>query len=136
MHPLLQTRLASLLNLAGEYEQAKVQIDKAARISAQSPATFVQMGYIYANLRDWANAQRAFQRAAQLIRASKRDAEANAEALKKIDGFLEKLKKGEELPLPMGEYNRPGQPANPANPAGDAPAPAADGAPAKKDGNK
>jgi tetratricopeptide (TPR) repeat protein len=121
MHPLLQTRLASLLNLAGEYEQAKVQIDKAARISAQSPATFVQMGYIYANLRDWANAQRAFQRAAQLIRASKRDAEANAEALKKIDGFLEKLKKGEELPLPMGEYNRPGQPANPANPAGDAP---------------
>jgi tetratricopeptide (TPR) repeat protein len=136
MHPLLQTRLASLLNLAGEYDQAKAQIEKAVRISAQSPATFVQLGYICANLRDWANAQRAFQRAAQLIRASKRDAEANAEALKKIDGFLEKLKKGEELPLPMGEYNRPGQPANPTNPAGDAPAPAADGAPVKKDGNK
>ncbi len=136
MHSMLQTRLASLLNLAGEYEPAKAQIDKAIRISAQSPATFVQMGYICANLRDWANAQRAFARAAQLIRASKRDAEANAEALKKIDGFLEKLKKGEELPLPMGEYNRPGQPANPANPPGDTPAPAADGAPVKKDGDK
>jgi len=142
MHPLLQTRLASLLNLAGEYDQAKAQIEKAVRISAQSPATFVQMGYICANLRDWANAQRAFQRAAQLIRASKRDAEANADALKKIDGFLEKLKKGEELPLPMGEYNRPGQqpPGDPAAPVGNPPVKKDEGtkdpADPKKDGNK
>ena len=127
-HAMLQTRFASLLNLAGEYEQAKVQIERAARISAQNPATFVQMGYISANMKDWSMALRAFQRARQLI--TKKDADASPDAVKKIEGFIEKLKKGEELPLPMGEYNRPAQPANP----GDAPAPVDNGAPAKKDG--
>jgi tetratricopeptide (TPR) repeat protein len=127
-HAMLQTRLASLLNLAGEYEQAKVQIERAARISAQNPATFVQMGYISANLKDWSMALRSFQRARQLI--TKKDSDASPDAVKKIEGFIEKLKKGEELPLPMGEYNRPAQPANPP----DAPPPAGNGAPEKKDG--
>ena len=74
--------LPMLLDLLREdrldYEQAKVQIERAARISAQNPSTFVQMGYISANLKDWSMALRSFQRARQLI--TKKDADASPDA--------------------------------------------------------
>jgi tetratricopeptide (TPR) repeat protein len=103
--PLLLTRLAGLLNLAGEYEQAKAWGERSIKLNARSPSTYVQLGYIYANLKDNANALKSFEQARRYFPKD----ESLKEYLQKLDGFIEKLKKGEELPLPMGEAFRQAQ---------------------------
>jgi hypothetical protein len=57
------------------------------------------------------------------------------EYVQKLDGYIETLKKGEALPLPMGEYYRPAQKKAGEGEGGDAKkeAPPASGD-AKKDG--
>jgi tetratricopeptide (TPR) repeat protein len=105
VNPLLLTRLTGLLNLAGEYEQARAWGERSAKLNNRNPSTYVQLGYIYANLKDRDNALKAFEQARKLI-PPKDEMKAVVE---KLDGYIEKLKKGEELPLPMGESFRPAQ---------------------------
>ncbi len=110
--PTLLTRLAGLLNLAGEYDQAKLWGERAEKVSPRSPSTCMQLGYISANLGDNAAALKYFERAQKALPPN---------AVPKLDEYVEKLKKGEALPLPMGELYRPSQqpPAGaPAKPTG------------------
>ncbi|MBL8843750.1 MAG: tetratricopeptide repeat protein [Planctomycetes bacterium] len=113
--PALLTRLAGLLNLAGEYEQAKLWGGRAEQVAPRSPSTCMQLGYISANLGDKAAALKYFERAQKALPPN---------AVPKLDEYVAKLKKGEELPLPMGEMFRPSQqaPADGAAPAAGAPA--------------
>ena len=92
-------------DLAGEYEQAKVWGERSIRLNSRSPSTYVQLGYIYANLKDNDNALKSFEQARKLIPKN----EAMKGGLEKLDEYIEKLKKGEPLPLPMGESFRTGQ---------------------------
>jgi tetratricopeptide (TPR) repeat protein len=109
LSPLLLTRMAGLLNLAGEYEQAKSWGERSAKLNARSPSTYVQLGYIYANLKDNANALKSFEQVKRLLGKD----ESLKDYVRKLDEYIEKLKKGEELPLPLGEYYRPAQPKKP-----------------------
>lgn len=113
--PALLTRLAGLLNLAGEYEQAKLWGGRAEQMAPRSPSTCMQLGYISANLGDKVAALKYFERAQKALPPN---------AVPKLDEYVAKLKKGEELPLPMGEMFRPSQqaPAEGAAPAAGAPA--------------
>ncbi|MBM4016399.1 MAG: tetratricopeptide repeat protein [Planctomycetes bacterium] len=117
--PLL-TRMAGLLNLAGDYEMARRLGEQADRIKPGSPSTCIQLGYIAANTGDKAAALKYFERAQQVLKDNK---------VKELDEYIEKLRKGEELPLPMGQYFRPAQQDTPAAGAGaGAAAPAKSGA--------
>ncbi len=119
--PLL-TRMAGLLNLAGEYELARRLGEQADKIKPGSPSTCIQLGYIAANTGDKAAALKYFERAQQVLKDNK---------VKELDEYVEKLRKGEELPLPMGQYFRPAQQDDPTGgAAAPAPAKAAGGAPA------
>lgn len=113
--PALLTRLAGLLNLAGEYEQAKLWGGRAEQVAPRSPSTCMQLGYISANLGDKVAALKYFERAQKALPPN---------AVPKLDEYVATLKKGEELPLPMGEMFRPSQqaPAEGAAPAAGAPA--------------
>jgi len=111
--PLL-TRMAGLLNLGGEYETARVIADRADKLNARSPATCIQLGYISANLGDNASALKYFERAQKLLPPN---------AVAELDGYVEKLKKGEALPLPMGMLHRPAQDQQKQQPPPPAPAP-------------
>jgi len=113
--PLLLTRMAGLLNLAGEYDQALLWAQRSLKVNNRSPSTYVQLGYIYANLQDNGNALKAFEQARKFFPKE----ESLKDYVQKLEGIIEKLKKGEELPLPMGEYYRPAQKKDGA-PDGDA----------------
>jgi tetratricopeptide (TPR) repeat protein len=129
--PLLLTRLCGLLNLAGEYEQARLWAERSLKINNRSPSTYVQLGYIFANLKDNENARKAFEQARKYFPKD----DSMKEYVQKLDGYIETLKKGEALPLPMGEYYRPAQKKAGEGEGGDAKkeAPPASGD-AKKDG--
>lgn len=110
---LLLTQLAGLLNLAGEYSLAKQWGEQSFRINRSSPSTCIQLAYISANLGDNPTALKYFERAQTLLPKG---------SVPKLDEYVEKLRKGEPLELPMGEIyrpqQRPGQP--PPAPAGTA----------------
>ncbi len=97
--PLILTKLCGLLNLAGEYEQAKLWGERSDKLSPRSPSTCIQLGYISANLGDNASALKYFERAQQLITVGK---------VEQLDQWVETLKAGKPLTLPMGE-RRPTQ---------------------------
>src|SRR5688572_20703210 len=98
--PMLITRLAAFLNLAGEYDQARMLAEFADKLHSRSPSTCIQLGYISANLGDWKAALAYFQRAQSMLPKN---------AVPKLDEYVERLNKGETLPLPMGEFFRPAQ---------------------------
>jgi tetratricopeptide (TPR) repeat protein len=116
---LLLTQLAGLLNLAGEYQLARQWGEQSFRINRSSPSTCIQLAYISANLGDNATALKYFERAQTLLPKG---------SVKTLDEYVEKLRKGEALKLPMGEIYRPqqgrkaegdrGDPEAPAPPAG------------------
>jgi tetratricopeptide (TPR) repeat protein len=98
--PLLLTRLAGFLNLAGEYDQARRWAEISDKLHSRSPSTCIQLAYISANLGDNASALKYFERAQQMLGKG---------TVPEIDEYIEKLKKGEPLPLPMGRLYRPAQ---------------------------
>jgi len=98
--PMLLTRLCGLLNLAGEYDQARRWGERSASMNSRSPSTYMQLGYVAANRGDNAAALKYFEMAQKMIPKG---------AVPELDGWIEKLKKGEPLELPMGKYNRPAQ---------------------------
>jgi len=87
----LNTRMAGLLNLAGEYDLAKVWIERALRINRFDPRALIQAAYILGNLKDDATALRFFEQARQ--RFPKADVERKADYVLEIDGYIETLKK-------------------------------------------
>ena len=101
-NPAVLTRLAGFLNLAGEYPQARRFGEASARIQPKNPATFIQLGYISANLGDNDAALKCFTTAQGLVPKG---------ALPKLDEYIETLKKKEPLTLPMGEAFKPAQKA-------------------------
>lgn len=119
--PLL-TRMSGLLNLAGEYEMARRLGEQSDKIKPGAPSTNIQLGYIAANTGDNAAALKYFERAQKALPPP-------PNSVKQLDEWVEKLKKGEPLPLPMGELFRPAQ-----QPGGAAGAPATP-PPAKGGGN-
>jgi tetratricopeptide (TPR) repeat protein len=102
---VLATRLAAILNLAGEYEPAKVAAARAEQLDSKSPASAVQMAYVLANLGDHAGARDWFAKAIQRIGG----APANAAVVAKLQSYVATIDRGEPLPLPLGEIARPGQ---------------------------
>jgi tetratricopeptide (TPR) repeat protein len=96
----LLTRMAGLLNLGGEYESARLVGERADKLNARSPSTCIQLGYISANLGDKAAALKYFERAQKLLPPN---------SVAELDDYVAKLKKGEDLPLPMGTLYRPAQ---------------------------
>jgi tetratricopeptide (TPR) repeat protein len=96
----LMTRMAGLLNLAGEYEMARRLGEQSDKLKPGSASTCIQLGYIAANTGDKASALKYFERAQQALKDNK---------VQELDDYVEKLRKGEELPLPMGQYFRPAQ---------------------------
>jgi tetratricopeptide (TPR) repeat protein len=120
--PALHTRMAGMLNLAGEYEPAKAWTERAEKLDPRSVQNAVQMGYILANLDDLPGARRSFEKAIALLGS----APEAAEAVAKLRGYVEKIARGEPLPRPLGEMARPAQagesgnlPPAPTPPAGD-----------------
>lgn len=104
--PALLTRLAGLLNLAGEYELARLWGSRAEQVNPRSPSTCMQMAYIAANLGDKTAALQYFERAQKLLPPN---------SVPKLDEYVETLRKGGDLPLPMGESYRPSQQATSAD---------------------
>lgn len=98
--PLLLTHLAGFLNLGGEYEQARRLAEHADRINPRSPSTCIQLAYIFANQGDSTGALRHFERAKALLGSA---------SVPKLDEYIQKLKDGDALPLPLGELYRPAQ---------------------------
>jgi tetratricopeptide (TPR) repeat protein len=99
--PLLLTRLGAYLNLAGEYDQARKWLEMSDKVNAQSPSTCIQLGYVSANLGDNASALKYFERAQRGV--------GGPGKVEQLDGYVQSLKDGKALPLPMGELYRPAQ---------------------------
>ncbi|MSP15927.1 MAG: tetratricopeptide repeat protein [Myxococcales bacterium] len=106
--PLL-TRMGGLLNLCGEYAMGRQLCEQAYKLHPTNPSTCMQLGYLTANLGDKAASLKYFERAQKLL---------PAKAVPKLDEYVEKLQKGEDLPLPMGEYFRPAQQPKDGEPTG------------------
>jgi len=103
--PALLTRMAGMLNLAGEYEHARVWAERADRLDPNSLQNAVQSGYILANLDDLPGAKRSFEKAlALLARAPSSEA-----AIATLREYVRKIDRGEPLPRPLGRMLRPGE---------------------------
>ncbi|HZO09014.1 MAG TPA: tetratricopeptide repeat protein, partial [Myxococcota bacterium] len=117
--PLLLTRLGAYLNLASEFDQARRWLETSDKINSSSPSTCIQLGYVSANLGDDASALKYFERAQRMV--------GGVGKVEKLDEYVQLLKDGKPLPLPMGEFYRPAQQGQPPPPPakGDGPPPPA-----------
>jgi tetratricopeptide (TPR) repeat protein len=126
---VLLTRLASLLNLGGEYELARKWAERSDKVYPNNPATWMQLGFVAANVGDNATALKQFQRVQQRIGKGQ---------YPKLDEYVEKIQKNEPLPLPLGEVYtpaaRPTKAAPSSSPAASPTPPKNDPAPAKSGG--
>jgi tetratricopeptide (TPR) repeat protein len=101
--PTLLTRMAGMLNLAGEYEHARVWAERAEKLDPRSTQNAVQTAYILANLGDLPGAKRGFEKAIGLLS----DAPASAAVIATLRDYVAKIDRGEPLPSPLGEMLRP-----------------------------
>jgi tetratricopeptide (TPR) repeat protein len=97
-NPVQMVHLAGVLNVGGQYDTAQVWIAKALRIIPDDPFAHGIAGCIAANRGQDDEALRHFERAQALIGGG---------GDPKVRGYIETLKKGQKLPLPLGEIQRP-----------------------------
>jgi len=96
-NPVQMVHLAGVLNVGGQYESAQVWIDKALRTTPDDARAHAIAGCIAANRGKDPEALRHFERAQALIGGA---------GDPKVRGYIETLKKGQKLPLPLGEIQR------------------------------
>ncbi len=102
-NPSLWWRMGGVLNVAGEYDQAMVFARRAISIDQSFVAAVVLVGMVSANTGNDADALRAFEHASEMLRkmSEGRDLE--------LQGWIDILKKGEKLPIPLGTLVRQGR---------------------------
>jgi tetratricopeptide (TPR) repeat protein len=96
-NPVQMVHLAGVLNVGGQYESAQVWIDKALRTTPDDARAHAIAGCIAANRGKDPEALRHFERAQALI---------GGVGDPKVRGYIETLKNGQKLPLPLGEIQR------------------------------
>src|SRR5262249_10197702 len=105
-NPVQMVHLAGVLNVGAQYETAQVWIDKALRITPEDPLAHGIAGCIAANRGQDDDALRHFERAQKLIGGA---------GDPKVRGYIEALRKGQKLPLPLGEIQRGPKPSGGAD---------------------
>ena len=104
-HPAALTKLAALLNIAGEYEHALAWAERAEKLDPRSLQNAVQSAYIRANMNDLPGARKSFEKAIELARGVPEPAAVVA-TLKR---YVESIDRGEALPSPLGELSHPAE---------------------------
>jgi tetratricopeptide (TPR) repeat protein len=94
--PVLMVRLAGVLNVAGQYEPALLWITRALRATPEDPLAHGIAGCIAANTGQKDEALRQFERAQALL---------GGPGDPKVQGYIEALRNGRPLPLPLGEIH-------------------------------
>jgi tetratricopeptide (TPR) repeat protein len=97
------TRMAGVLNLAGEYEHARRWAERGAKLDPRSFQNAVQSGYILANLGDGPGARKSFALALSLLG----NVDPAADPAATLRDYVAKLDRGEALPLPLGAMEAP-----------------------------
>jgi tetratricopeptide (TPR) repeat protein len=93
-NPVQMVRLAGVLNVAGQYEPALLWITRALRATPEDPLAHGIAGCIAANTGQNDEALRQFERAQALL---------GGRGDPKVQGYIEALRNGRPLPLPLGE---------------------------------
>jgi tetratricopeptide (TPR) repeat protein len=95
-NPGQMVRLAGVLNVAGQYEPALLWITRALRATPEDPLAHGIAGCIAANTGQKDEALRQFERAQALL---------GGPGDPKVQGYIEALRNGRPLPLPLGEIH-------------------------------
>ena len=111
-NPLKLWQMAGLLNASSEYDQSRQWAERALSIDQNFAPAMALLGMVHANLGNNSSALRAFETVQGLLQNNP-NPEVGPDP--EIQGYIDRLRAGEPLPLPLGTTVRRNEQA----PAGD-----------------